>query len=77
MEIYVAKDTLGFRFFKDCPDLVKFSSESPLEWTGYPLDFGDFSKIQNLVMKDKRILALEEYDNPLRVEIVGLTLNVL
>ena len=39
MDFYVAKDRDGIGFFKDKPDLVKFSSTDPIVWEGYPVDF--------------------------------------
>lgn len=77
MELYVAKDCSGIWFFKDCPDLVKFSPTSPVEWTGYPIDFGDFKDIQKMIANQDIVAELKEYDTPLHLEISGLILNVL
>ena len=49
MDFYVAKDCDGIGFFKDEPDLVKFSLTDPIVWEGYPVDFGDFTQIRDLV----------------------------
>ncbi len=77
MEIYVAKDCSGIRIFKDCPDLVKFSSDGPVEWTGYPVDFGDFKGIQKYIERNREVEDLEEYENPIHLEISGLMFNIL
>jgi hypothetical protein len=77
MKLYVAKDSSGVRFFKDCPDLVKFSSDSPVEWTGYPIDFGDFKDFQKILEQQGIIKDLEEYDAPIHLEVSGLMFNIL
>jgi hypothetical protein len=77
MEIYVAKDCSGLRIFKDCPDLVKFSSDGPVEWTGYPVDFGDFKDIQKYIERNQEVEDLEEYETPIHLEISGIMFNIL
>ena len=77
MEIYVARDSSGLCFFKDRPDLVRFNMIDPVEWTGYPVDFGDLSTIKNLLSKDPNIIELEEYAEPIHIKIKGLKITVI
>ena len=77
MDFYVAKDCSCIRFFKDEPDLVKFSSMNPPIWEGYPVDFGDFSKIRNIAIQHPYVLAMDEYDPPVHLRIDDIVLKVL
>lgn len=50
MKIFFAKDGNDkLVFFKDIPDLVRFSYDDPVEWTGYPFDFGEFALIKKYI----------------------------
>lgn len=69
MDFYVAKDCGHIGFFKDEPDLVKFSSTAPPVWEGYPLDFGDLIKIRNYALKHPSVMALDDYDPPVHLYI--------
>ena len=77
MDFYVAKDRGGIGFFKDEPDLVKFSSTSPLVWEGYPVDFGDFTQIRDLLKQHPSVIALDEYDSPVHLSIDDIIFKVL
>ena len=77
MDFYVAKDCSCIRFFKDKPDLVKFSSIAPPVWEGYPIDFGDFSQIKTLVSQHPNVLAMDEYDPPVHLCIDDIIFKVL
>ena len=77
MDFYIAKDCSCIRFFKDKPDLVKFSSIAPPIWEGYPVDFGDFSQIKTLATKHPAILAMDEYDPPIHLYIDDIVFKVL
>ena len=77
MDFYVAKDRGGIGFFKDEPDLVKFSSTSPLVWEGYPVDFGDFTQIRDLLKQHPSVIALDEYDPPVHLSIDDIIFKVL
>ena len=77
MDFYVAKDCGCIRFFKDKPDLVKFSSIAPPIWEGYPIDFGDFSQIKTLVSKHPNVLAMDEHDPPVHICIDDIVFKVL
>ena len=77
MDFYVAKDRSGIGFFKDEPDLVKFSSTSPLVWEGYPVDFGDFTQIRDLLKQHPSVIGLDEYDSPVHLSIDDIGFTVL
>lgn len=83
MELYIARDISGIRFFKDCPDLVRFSADSPIEWTGYPVNFGDFPEIKTFIEQSKPVQNYlnnfddEEIVTPLRLKIEGLKIKAL
>ena len=77
MDFYVAKDRDGIGFFKDKPDLVKFSSTDPIVWEGYPVDFGDFTQIRDLVTQHPSVSELDEYDPPVHLYIDDIVFNVL
>ena len=77
MDFYVAKDRGCIRFFKDKPDLVKFSSIAPPIWEGYPIDFGDFSQIKTLVSQHPNVLAMDEHDPPVHICIYEMVFKVL
>lgn len=77
MDFYVAKDCSGLRFFKDCPDLVKFSSNGPVEWTGYPIDFGQFNNIKDYVETHYAVVAMDDYDPPVHLYIDDIVFKVL
>lgn len=78
MDFYIAKDCSGIWFFKDCPDLVKFSANAPVEWTGYPVNFGDFKdSIMKMVANNPIIDELEDYGTPIHVKITDLTVSIV
>lgn len=77
MDFYVAKYGDHIGFFKDEPDLVKFSSMSPPVWEGYPVDFGDFSQIKTLATQHPSVLAMDEYDPPIHFHIDDIVFKVL
>ena len=77
MDFYVAKDNGRIVFFKDEPDLVKFSSTSTPVWEGYPVDFGDFTKIRNLAIKHPSVIDLDDYDTPVHLHIDDIIFTVL
>ena len=77
MDFYIAKDCSCIRFFKDKPDLVKFSSIAPPVWEGYPVDFGDFSQIKTLATKHPAVIAMDEYDPPIHLYIDDIVFKVL
>lgn len=77
MDFYVAKDRDGIGFFKDEPDLVKFSSTDPIVWEGYPVDFGDFTQIRDLVIQHPSVSEMDEYDPPVHLHIDDIVFNVL
>lgn len=74
MEFYVAKDSKGLHYFSDCPDLVKFNPfDDNVEWTGYPVDFGQFkAEIKNMVESDPLVDDLGVYDEPLHIKVNAL-----
>ena len=77
MDFYVAKYGDHIGFFKDKPDLVKFSSIAPSVWEGYPVDFGDFSQIKTLAAQHPSVLAMDEYDPPIHLYIDDIVFKVL
>lgn len=77
MDFYVAKDCGHIGFFKDKPDLVKFSSMTPPVWEGYPVDFGDFLQIRNLAIQHPSVLAMDDYDPPVHLYIDDIIFKVL
>ena len=77
MDFYVAKDNGRIGFFKDEPDLVKFSSDTPPVWEGYPINFGDFSQIKTLATKHPDVIAMDEYDPPVHLYIDDIVFKVL
>ena len=77
MDFYVAKDCDGIGFFKDEPDLVKFSLTDPIVWEGYPVDFGDFTQIRDLVAQHPSVSELDEYDPPVHLHIDDIIFTVL
>lgn len=77
MDFYVAKDCGHIGFFKDEPDLVKFSSMAPPVWEGYPVDFGDFSQIKNIAIQHPSVLAMDDYDLPVHLYIDDIIFKVL
>lgn len=77
MDFYVAKDCSGLRFFKDCPDLVRFSSDGPIEWTGYPVDFGQFGNIKEYVARLSVIAEMDDYDHPVHLYIDDIVCKIL
>lgn len=77
MDFYVAKDCGHIGFFKDEPDLVKFSSTSPLVWEGYPVDFGDFTQIRDLIKQHPSVQAMDDYDPPVHLHIDDISFTIL
>lgn len=77
MDFYVAKDCSHIGFFKDEPDLVKFSSMSPPVWEGYPVDFGDFPQIRDFVIQHYSVVAMDDYDPPVHLYIDDIIFKVL
>ena len=77
MDFYVAKDSGRIGFFKDEPDLVKFSSDTPPVWEGYPINFGDFSQIKNMMSQHPSVLEMDDYDPPIHFHIDNIVFKVL
>ena len=77
MDFYVAKDRDGIGFFKFVPDLVQFFSTDPIFWEGYPVDFGDFTQIRDLVAQHPSVSELNEYDPPVHLHIDDIIFKVL
>lgn len=79
MNFFVARDNNGFHYFLDYPDLVKFNPYSEeIEWTGYPVDFGKFEKeIKKIVENDPRVQDLDEFDDPLHINICDIKIEIL
>lgn len=77
MDFYVAKDCGRIGFFKDEPDLVRFSPGSTPVCEGYPVDFGDFSQIKNLVSQHPSVLDMDDYDPPVHLSIDDIIFKVL
>lgn len=77
MDFYVAKDCSHIGFFKDEPDLLKFSSMSPPVWEGYPVDFGDFPQIRDFAIQHYSVVAMDDYDPPVHLYIDDIIFKVL
>ena len=77
MDFYVAKDCGCIKFFKDKPDLVKFSLVTPPVWEGYPIDFGDFTQIKDLVAQHPYVCTMDDYDSPVHLCIDDINFNIL
>lgn len=77
MDFYVTKDCSHIGFFKDEPDLVKFSSMSPPVWEGYPVDFGDFPQIRDFAIQHYSVVAMDDYDPPVHLYIDDIIFKVL
>ena len=77
MDFYVAKDRDGIGFFKDEPDLVKFSLTDPIVWEGYPVELGDFTHIRDLSVQHPSVRELDEYDPPVHLHTDDINCTVL